>query len=629
MRRATPHSIEVRPDGSVYSADFDDVFFSTVDGLEESRHVFLEGNGLRERFAHAKGSFTIGELGFGTGLNFLATWKVFRHVAPHDAQLDFISIEKHPLNDSSLRDALRHWSELHELAEYLLAQYRDLSPGWRRLAFDDGRIRLTLCIGDVADVLPELDFEADAWFLDGFAPTRNHAMWSADVLSHVCRLTKLGGTVATYTAAGDVRRRFADAGFDVECVPGFGTKRHMTRGTRSRTSSANISTDPWDRWPTRAAQSRDVIVIGAGLAGCTCARALAERGWSITIVDQDEIASGASAVPLAIFEPHGGNPNDPIAAYRNTAFAHAAHALHALADHVSVTKCGVRKAADDGSAEELPGGTVEPRALCDAMLDHPNITVRSHFAASQLEQAAESWYILDQHGDTLTAPIVIVASAISAPSFEQLSWLPLTPVAGQVTGIPATDASRSIDRVYIFARGYLTPADAHGMHTLGATFDRNNANATPTPDADRANITNLHAAAPHLAAALELTDLDLDTTSFESWAGVRATLPDRLPAVGPVSDRAAFFRDFEDLQHGKPRSDDAAPDATWLPGLYCSLGHGSHGVISSLLAAEIIASQIAGTPLPIPLSMLRTINPARFIIRDLKRGIAHHTSTLT
>ncbi len=629
MHNATTHSIKVRPDGSVYSIDFHDIFFSTLDGLEESRYVFLGANHLRDRFARADRAFTIGELGFGTGLNFLATWKLFRDVAPTHVQLDFVTIEKHPLDTPSLQTCLHHWPELRCFSEQLFAQYGELSPGWHRLMFDDGRVRLTLCIGDVATVLPELAFEADAWFLDGFAPARNHAMWSANILGHVGRLTTLDGTLATYTAAGDVRRRLSDAGFVVERMPGFGRKRHMTRGRRTHESPATITLKPWNRWPRDESLSRDVVIIGAGLAGCACARALADRGWSVTILDQGEIAAGASAVPVAIFKPHHGNPDDPIAAYRNTAFTHASRLLRSLADRANLSACGVRMIVDNESHLDLPGGTVEPRSLCDALLDHPHIHIRARSAVASIEPASNIWHVTDVQGTKTNANTIIIANAMAARSFDQLAWLPLTPVAGQVTRISVTDISQAIDCVHCFNAGYLTPADANGMHTLGATFERDTAETTSTPDADRANIASLRAAASHLADALGLSDADLDTTSFKSWAGVRATLPDRLPAVGPVPDHAAFLRDFADIEYGRSRRDDADTIATWLPGLYCSLGHGSHGVISSLLAAEVIASQIAGTPLPIQLSMLRTINPARFIIRDLKRGLAQHTSTHT
>jgi len=194
----------------------------------------------------------------------------------------------------------------------------------------------------------------------------------------------------------------------------------MTRGERSRPSPARIMIDPWDRWPTRATPSREAIIIGAGLAGCACARSLAERGWSATVVD-DAVAAGASAVPVAIFKPHGGNPDDPIAACRNTAFAHASRLLCAFSGHANVSGCGIHTVGDDGSVMDLPGGTVEPRLLCDALLDHPAITVRSHFAVARLDKTASTWRISDQSGNELNAPFVIIANSMHAKDFEQLA----------------------------------------------------------------------------------------------------------------------------------------------------------------------------------------------------------------
>ncbi|SUX55980.1 tRNA 5-methylaminomethyl-2-thiouridine biosynthesis bifunctional protein MnmC [Chromobacterium vaccinii] len=200
------------------SAVFGDVYFSRASGLEETRHVFLRHNRLEERFAALRpsGSFTIAETGFGTGLNFLCAWQCFDACAPAGARLHFVSAEKFPLMPADLAQALALWPELSAFATPLLAQYDVLTPGWHRFVLAGGRVTLTLMIGDVLDVLPQLDARVDAWFLDGFAPSKNPDMWQQPLFQQMARLSSPGASFATFTSAGAVRRGLAEAGFEVK-----------------------------------------------------------------------------------------------------------------------------------------------------------------------------------------------------------------------------------------------------------------------------------------------------------------------------------------------------------------------------------------------------------------------------
>ena len=220
--------------GQPYSSRFGDVYFSADSGLAETRHVFLQGNLLEERCAalSAGECFTIGETGFGTGLNFLCTCLLFQQDAPMGASLDFFSVEKFPLEEDELQAALILWPELAIYVDVLLKHWHRRVPGWNRWSFFDGCIRLTLVIGDIAEALPQLpDSGVDAWFLDGFSPAKNPEMWSDEVLAGVARSSRAAATFATYTCAGRIRRGLQQVGFVVEKVPGFGRKREMLRGT--------------------------------------------------------------------------------------------------------------------------------------------------------------------------------------------------------------------------------------------------------------------------------------------------------------------------------------------------------------------------------------------------------------
>ncbi|WP_297837321.1 tRNA (5-methylaminomethyl-2-thiouridine)(34)-methyltransferase MnmD, partial [Pseudomonas sp.] len=200
--------IEWDEQGNPHSQAFSDVYFATQSGLDETRHVFLKQNDLEQRFtALASGArLVIGETGFGTGLNFLCAWQLFSQCATADARLHFISVEKFPLTFSDLQRALSLWPELAAFADPLLAHYVAVHEGFQRFVFDGGRVTLTLLIGDVLDMLPQLDGQIDAWFLDGFAPAKNPEMWTPELFAELARLAAPDSTISTFTSTGWVRR---------------------------------------------------------------------------------------------------------------------------------------------------------------------------------------------------------------------------------------------------------------------------------------------------------------------------------------------------------------------------------------------------------------------------------------
>ena len=213
-------------DGTPVSTLYGDPFFSLQDGLAETRHVFLAGNGLPERFCPG---FHIAELGFGTGLNALVAWAAWQQ-AGCDGPLRLTSFEAHPLDAADMARAQSAFPALAPFAAPLLQAWQ---AGQRRIRLDG--LDLSIIEGDAATTVPSWTGQADAWFLDGFAPSRNPALWSDGLMDQVGRHTKPGGTFATYTAAGHVRRALTKAGFDVHRTVGFGRKRHMSVGTKPAT----------------------------------------------------------------------------------------------------------------------------------------------------------------------------------------------------------------------------------------------------------------------------------------------------------------------------------------------------------------------------------------------------------
>lgn len=217
-------------DGQPYSSQFQDVYFSTEDGLAETEYVFLQGNNLAQRFSQLKNDrFTIIETGFGTGLNFLCTARLWLNNAPANSTLHFTTIEKYPLSVGEIEASHKLWPKLKPMSLPLLAQYPNLLTSKTVPLYDD-RVRLTLLLGDANRTLATLHTTADAWFLDGFAPAKNPEMWQPSLFQKMATLSKNNTTFATFTSASDVRRGLQAAGFEVSKRQGFGKKREMLVG---------------------------------------------------------------------------------------------------------------------------------------------------------------------------------------------------------------------------------------------------------------------------------------------------------------------------------------------------------------------------------------------------------------
>lgn len=223
--------LEFRDGDMPFSKGFGDHFYCKNDGRLECGHVFLGGNGLPSRWDEG-GSFTIGELGFGTGLNFLETWRQWKEHRKHGAMLHFVSFEAYPMAADVMARSLAAWPEIQTEYAALEQQWPALTQmpiAWQM----DEETTLTIIVADVLDGMTAWQGAADAWFLDGFAPARNPDMWSLELMQAMQARTNEGGTFASYTAAGWVRRNLAEAGFEVQKVPGFAGKRDMIRGVKA------------------------------------------------------------------------------------------------------------------------------------------------------------------------------------------------------------------------------------------------------------------------------------------------------------------------------------------------------------------------------------------------------------
>lgn len=327
------------------SRQFGDVYFSLVDGLAESRYVFIERNELPTRLAKIIAdddyqTFTIGELGFGTGLNFFATWQLWNEIrsthntlndCTSNAQLHFISFEKFPLTKADMKQALASWADkepkIAPLIDKLINAYPTLIAGCHRLSFPEYNLTLDIWLGDATDNLAKLatddakadalvdakNAKIDAWFLDGFAPSCNESLWAEQIFSQISRLSSPTATAATFSCAGVVKRGFKNIGFDIAKVKGFGRKREMLTAWRDVDGRANDAesknnvtdvsnvtnvinaTDVENKATAHSKPPKTALVIGAGVSGLMTAWALANRGVHITLVDKTAPLAGASA----------------------------------------------------------------------------------------------------------------------------------------------------------------------------------------------------------------------------------------------------------------------------------------------------------------------------------------------
>ncbi len=643
--------------GRPHSRVFDDVYFSDQSGLEETRYVFLEQNRLQERFAALAdgGRLVIGETGFGTGLNFLCAWQLFEQHAVKGARLHFVSVEKYPLSHADLQRALALWPELKPLAEQLLAQYIAIHQGFQRLVLDNGRVTLTLLIGDALEQLPQLDAQIDAWFLDGFAPAKNPDMWTAELFAELARLAAPGSTISTFTSTGWVRRLINAAGFKMKRTPGIGHKWEILRGEflgwPAETPEPAVS-KPWFARPAPLAGPRHAMVIGGGLAGCATAASLAARGWQVSLLERHgALAQEASGNPQGVLYLKLSAHGTALSQLILSGFGHTRRLLEHLQRGVDWDGCGVLQLAFNAKEAERQaqlaeafapgllhllerepaqlqagialehgglfypeGGWVHPPALCQWQATHPRITLLQHHEALELQRVDGQWQAHCRDGLLVSASVVVLAGAAEVKRFPFSADLPLKRIRGQITKLAQTAQSQALATV-VCAEGYVAPARL-GEHTLGASFDFKSDDLTPTAAEHAGNLDMLREISPDLAQRLGADHMAPE--QLEGRAAFRCTSPDYLPIVGPLAERGAFDEAYAALRKDARQAPDVA--CPWLDGLYVNSGHGSRGLITAPLCAELLAAWLENEPLPLPRSVVEACHPLRFAVRTLIRG---------
>ncbi|MEZ6960236.1 MULTISPECIES: bifunctional tRNA (5-methylaminomethyl-2-thiouridine)(34)-methyltransferase MnmD/FAD-dependent 5-carboxymethylaminomethyl-2-thiouridine(34) oxidoreductase MnmC [unclassified Aeromonas] len=645
--------------GTPVSSDFGDVYFSNDNGLSETRYVFLQQNQLPARFSHHDGdTFVIGETGFGTGLNFLATMKAFLEQTSQSGnalRLHFISFEKYPLTRDDLRKALDAWPELAHFSQDLVKQWPLPVSGCHRLNFASGRIRLDLWFGDIKDMLPQVPHQADglvdAWYLDGFSPAKNPEMWTQDLFDGLARLARPNATLSTFTCAGFVRRGLIAAGFAMKKVKGHGSKREMLAGERiDKQPQQTIA--PWYARP--AGREGDVLMIGGGIASAMTALSLVERGRKVRLLCEDsELACGASGNRQGALYPLLNGEHDALSRFYSLAFGHARNRLLALAERhpIAFDLCGVTQLGyDDKSAAKLakmsqgpfppelmhPLSAAQCEAVCGLPSGHAGVSYPlggwlcpADLTRAAIEEAqasgllqveygarvvsigeqSDGWQVMSHDGRHWQAPNLVVAAGHQLPALLPFAELPLYPVRGQVSHIPTSPALGQLKTVLCYD-GYLTPAhNAH--HCIGASYGRNQTSLEFRADEQAQNRSRLQACLPGQPWPDEV-----DVSGNEARVGVRCASRDHLPVVGPVARLQGLADHYAGL-HGDRQ--DASPLPLY-PGLYVLGALGSRGLCSAPLCGELLASEICGDPLPLAADLLEALHPARYWVRKLLKG---------
>ncbi|PKL95534.1 MAG: amino acid oxidase [Gammaproteobacteria bacterium HGW-Gammaproteobacteria-8] len=578
-----------------FAVDFGDSYFSREDGPGESMAVFIGGNRLEQRFdALEPGElFVIGETGFGSGLNMLLAAREFARRAPPDAFLALLSTELHPLTRVDLESALEHWPELEAFGRPLLQQYPAACPGFHRIRLAPN-IELTLMFGDSTQMWQQQRCKVDAWFLDGFAPDRNPAMWNSKLCRVLAEHSRPGASLASFTVAAAVRDALSAAGFALQRKPGFGRKRHRLEGCMPGV------------WAPRRIRRGHALVVGAGLAGASSARALAERGWTVTVVDAEGIAAAASGNRAGVVYTTPGGVATPQNRYYQSSYLHALgwfdrHALQQLEigafNGVVQHLCKPRKrrrmeqALDSGHwpAQEIArldddrvllvrAGFLQPPAWCRLLLQHPAIEFRQ---ARLLQVHGGDSPRLEFDDPAIgVADATVLCTAFPAPGIQAL---PLRRIRGQVSEVHATPDSRNWTRAECH-EGYLTPA-INGPHCVGATFDLDHDDPAPRAADDAANLGQLQRFLPERWRALGGNA----TRIAAQRVGFRVQARDYLPLLGPVPGMRNTVSEL------------------WL-----NLAHGSRGITGTPLCADLLADAWSGLPGPVDQAIERALDPARF-----------------
>ena len=608
------------------SKKFGDVYFSRDNGLLETRHVFLDGNNLRTRLAQLNDFeyFCVGETGFGTGLNILALWQLWLHVRPNNnSHLHAISVEKFPLSKTDLTRALNAWPELKPLADQMIEQYPLPIAGCQRLTFPEDRFSIDLWLGDANDIFPIIPktTQVKAWFLDGFAPSCNPDLWQDNVLNNIIRLSDIGTTFASFSVAGVLKRGLKQHGISISRPRGFGHKSEMlkaiwdTHESLDQNGLKNIQTEQMDITttqdessnsliPKREFKQRHIAIIGAGIAGLTCAWAFAQRGHKVIIYDQSEPLSGASGNPLALLNPKLSpieqssehlmtlawqfalNHYQKFKAFRPIAVNQlvqkdpqesldlAAQYSETVFEYQTPKQLDLKTEFDNLKLKHA--GAIYPHQLCEQILQHHLIQFQQAAISNCVKHDNGQIEILNNDGDRLDIfdHVAICCAGESAKFFSH--YPRLRPIRGQVSWLKNSEHPLDPKQAYSFG-GYCMQLNTHQL-IIGASFYPERDDTDVLQEDHVHNYDLIHSAFPEYAESLS------HPSKWYGRASVRSQTLDYFPIVGKSNEEQE---------------------------IYTFAGLGSKGFLFAPLCSEVLVALALGEACPISEDLLTKLSPKR------------------
>lgn len=658
-------NIQFNDAGVPVSTEFDDVYFSNDNGLKESNYVFYKHNGIDQRLAsHTEKPFIIFETGFGTGLNFLNTWRNFRELPTEKRPtLHFISCEKYPVAPNTLKEALAFWTSLLTLSQRLIEAYPMAIEGCHRLEFDDGKVILDLWFADVEQVLDELVLSnahpIDAWYLDGFAPSKNPEMWSDTLFQGMAKHSGEHSTFATFTAAGFVRRGLQTVGFEVNKVKGFGHKREMLSGrfkidaSHAAHNESDFHSQVFTHSYLSSKKVKNIAIIGAGLAGANLAYSLTRRGFKVDLYSKDaDIAQGASGNSQGGFYPHLTADFSRQSQLYTSAFEFAKQRYQTLnhsgfefehdycgvllagfseevikrQNKLSANKCWPNELITPVSAEQATeklgltfpytgmwvekGGWVNPATLCSALVKASeqtnHLTVFAKHELLEYHYENNGWSIYFGNGRIEHCDVLIFADGSGFVPRSHDSFYPLQVVRGQVESVATNETIQDL-RSVLCHKGYFCPAH-QGQHALGATFIKDELSTEVKEEETAFNLHTIKSALKHCDWTNKIDN------SASARASIRATFPDHLPIADALADPKTLT---QVLPSSSRESLETAKNARFYSNsMYALVGLGSRGLCTAPILSEAIACQINGEPMPMGRQLLATVSSVRFAVKN-------------
>ena len=562
--------------------------------IDECEHVFIDGNNLKNRFRDLSpnSNFSIGEIGFGIGLNFLITCKAWLKYTEHNQVLEFYSFDKYIFALEDFNEFISSSSELKEYSEQLIKYYPKNIKGIQKISLFDGRISLNLIIGDISDTQEYIKSMTyiDAWFLDGFSPSKNPDLWSKELMNSIGNTSYESSTISTYTSSGLVKRNLIDSGFAVRRTKGFAGKRHMLKG------------DALSKVTSKKGYSKKVAVIGSGITGCILSYLLAQKGIEVDLYEQsDSICAGASSHELLVTYPRLSAHDSAYGRFNLLSYVYATNFYENLKTQ-SWKKTGVlilnhdedtarrQKALlerrSDGKiyrhlnyaeASELSGievkydglhfkdaGYVLPNELCGFLTGSEKINV---FTNSKIENLSgdgmkTTFTIRDEHFEYDD-----VCLCTGSESSELMNIDGFSTKRGQVSHLESIGKISRIN-LPICAKGYISP-EVSNLHIVGSSYS-DHKHTDLTQEEHLSNLKKLQ------------TILDEDVKVKSGKVGLRAISKDHMPMVGKKD------------------------------GIFLNTCHGSRASVSAPICAEIISNLITEDAPPLQSRELKALCPLRF-----------------